>query len=1636
MSLYKTQRCRHFDEAGNPIKPYCSQGSKFIHPNDHQWAKLKRRNDGTPTPENREPARSKGKNKLQLSPGTPPRQRSSPLIPQMDLFKRKQKDTPREHDHRDWPVRITDRRRDSDSWVYSRERNGPFEQGYSLKRANDESDPYPNQRPRLSERTLYAPASAGGYNSSRYPAETNRIPYPVPYVSERNPETTTKVSDTFHRLAKEDKLKAFTGLSSELSRAVPDAAMAVTPALATVINGHTRTRERLENRVQELEALWKTLFSMLESDISKVIDSRLEHAMSLLDKERENALRVITRSQRFMGDGSHDGITGSHQRTDGRRETATDRVTVWERGAMSLNGGPTINASPEETRHHGGPTSLSLVPTQEGGLGTSLRIVLEDMKMQMDRQTRAIELLAQENHQLRSATAERIPPQLAPTDFTSSSPRKPSVLQSTLTASGSCNADTVDASSHRARDDPPQSPNRLPVAVVAQRRIGKTAAVGSPVRRSPRLSCLPPPRPSVVSQDTQDRDESSDESESVNDVAVHLFRDETPESDDLPPDEPSTALASRIIRAHDNPSPPPQDLVHPGINYVPGKDGQFPLPSVSVPPSPFRPINLLERLNQFSEPLSDPPRSSRTSTLAVQSDISGSGPVPPYGSISPEPSSPFIASVPMKSTLHEDLASAVTIPLSSTHFIVNDLPSRSSQHVCEPNNLVNDAVTDLSSQPIAGSHGQSITVSSPESVVPSSPRTQVVESSLDLAVPSASGDSSQGPFPCSERLQSVSKSSPSLPNANPPSNESSSKASPGTETVVPSRQNNDGEEMVDNNFFLKGARESKLAATSTKEVDANSRLGSLSPHSTNVLSRLCLPPKAASPIEQIILPAESIPIKHPSAPPPQTPVRAVTHPDFSRTSVQRPVIAPTPMRMNSARKLNSPAKFLLEVDNVCRTPAQRVPIGTALARGTPLFQRRTQLPAESDQSLPGRSLAIRAPVFTRPTLDNPSRSPAKRIAITDLAASPTRGHPAQSSPMRLVLRARSASVEPCPSGTTLARSRSVDPCAMTSKSDNHGKMKESVFPMVPILPRAGTKLPFPLVPGQRSISDLPPPIPEEHENAEVRNTGIDATQGKVTQSKTVSQLRQPSTSSRIPRIGNKPYARPPKNGKAAISATTANAASAPVSSSFSLIDPLSNNICSQRAPPFQLACKNGGVGNDAEVSTTQDQRLVGPLKRKRGAEATASANPHPIMLRQVVPGILNDKYAPKPAKLPSHVQAPSESSPPKVPQPLKFRKVVDGMLSARYAPAKPNLTQTQTSDFTSELPSPLSELSSSSNEEISDEKLLSTKRPLANPKGETSDTQRTDVDAPVLEPSTQQHTSVNQDADDKPSSRPRRTSRTRKPAQQQYVLDVFNSNTSTRPPPARRKPQSRTESDYFMGMSATALKALTTSNTAKNQQIVAILATEVIRKEGLRPESPTVKARTILQKQRDERDTRRRERAQRKAQMSEDGLGSGEMDGQTELDDHEYLDVRADHDENDCAMPQKHRRGPGDEGDYETPERPERILEPLKLEGVDRMAKPVKQVKWNRGLSTAVYLDEVDPKPKSLPNSVARGCLAPTSKNVPLDPLGNLVDMDNRPSPELVTEHIVVRRYLYDNDIEPEPIPAKMTRSKSKKSKS
>jgi len=285
----------------------------------------------------------------------------------------------------------------------------------------------------------------------------------------------------------------------------------------------------------------------------------------------------------------------------------------------------------------------------------------------------------------------------------------------------------------------------------------------------------------------------------------------------------------------------------------------------------------------------------------------------------------------------------------------------------------------------------------------------------------------------------------------------------------------------------------------------------------------------------------------------------------------------------------------------------------------------------------------------------------------------------------------------------------------------------------------------------------------------------------------------------------------------------------------------------------------------------------------------------------------------------------------------------------------------------------------------------------------------------------------------------RRTTRIRKSVNPTNTADVFGSSDG-RALPSRRNANSQTTArldQTFSGMSATALKALTTSNTVRNQRYLAAkLETEVIRKEGARPESPVVKIRTISQREQDERGKQRKERAERRARRSEDRIeNQTEADGRSEGDSDSASDSD---DQNSSPTPKRHKRGPGDEDDYQTPMRK---LKRLKLEDDDGndSRENERRVKWDRGLFTTIYLDEVKLGTRRPPkeNIATKGCLAPTAKALPLDNLGNLPHADS-PLIELVEESVVVKKFVYDNDVEPvqQVIVVKNTRLRSKKEKS
>jgi hypothetical protein len=224
----------------------------------------------------------------------------------------------------------------------------------------------------------------------------------------------------------------------------------------------------------------------------------------------------------------------------------------------------------------------------------------------------------------------------------------------------------------------------------------------------------------------------------------------------------------------------------------------------------------------------------------------------------------------------------------------------------------------------------------------------------------------------------------------------------------------------------------------------------------------------------------------------------------------------------------------------------------------------------------------------------------------------------------------------------------------------------------------------------------------------------------------------------------------------------------------------------------------------------------------------------------------------------------------------------------------------------------------------------------------------------------------------------RRTTRPRKPVHPTAVADVFTDPT---PPQARRRVSKAQSSGdgALTGMSAVALKALTSSNTLKNQQYLsAKIETEVVRKSGARPESPAVKIKPVLQRRLEAKGKERRERADRRAKRNSRGESQSDIDRQDDASDNTTADFDSDwDDQNSSPLGKRHKRGPGDEEDYETPLRPRNGEE----DEVDSTHEK-RRVKWDRGLFTTIYLDEVTVGARHPPNEdiAPKGCLATTAK--------------------------------------------------------
>ncbi|KAI6039055.1 hypothetical protein EDC04DRAFT_2688871 [Pisolithus marmoratus] len=651
------------------------------------------------------------------------------------------------------------------------------------------------------------------------------------------------------------------------------------------------------------------------------------------------------------------------------------------------------------------------------------------------------------------------------------------------------------------------------------------------------------------------------------------------------------------------------------------------------------------------------------------------------------------------------------------------------------------------------------------------------------------------------------------------------------------------------------------------------------------------------------------------------------------------------------------------------------------------------------QILPSSPQQQEASLKSSLSRDGVHRTPARRVPIYDALVNAT---PSLQKAARHVLLESQSRHIPNAGGSVFSRPGSL-PRSPAKRVPVAGCTPSPIAsvepqPIVPPSVRSRSVEPSPVSTstrgnGTRENLVRQYPIPEENEAAEA--AAPDATTRVSPLSPDKSHLRQRSVASRIPRMNAKPYARPQTSA---------------------------NNSVSKKPISLTRPCSEGGHGSAHELTDQNINGFLPPFEAGTSQPSFRSTS-----VRQVMPGTLRWQACCEASKFIPRSLADWHQVPRNLTPRCCFAKLPMAC-SQHTTHLRKQAVETGETSLPGPAPVPSRQDTDSSAPRLAPEAQASGLFPV------TASTKQEGHSSITLSPYASDVALKENDLNSQSSERKatlKRSSRTRKAAS--HVDDMFGN--TPRSVQANRRPPTRGEASSFTGMSATALRALTSSNTARNQKTVAILATEVIKKEGPRPESPAVKIRTILQKEKEQKDRQRKERAQRRARRSEEGSVGSDTEGLSEHTVHTPDDHG--HDENVDLTPTRHVRAPGDEEDYETPERLSPIKKPrFDEEDEGEQAKPTKQVKWRRGLATTAYVDDVHPKPRfQRLDPHAKGCLAPSSKGLRLDTLGNIMDIDSRPPLQLVQEHVVVKKYMYDSDVEAEPAPMRMTRSKNKKPK-
>ncbi|THH05239.1 hypothetical protein EW145_g4940 [Phellinidium pouzarii] len=1164
------------------------------------------------------------------------------------------------------------------------------------------------------------------------------------------------------------------------------------------------------------------------------------------------------------------------------------------------------------------------------------------------------------------------------------------VVPSSPTSSCSDNSDAVNSSSAKIYFGPIQSPEKkfAPMLSPSLRADdGPVFSTSNSILPESTLCCE-----EEVEGGEQDEEEGRDEVSLAN-KQKPVFPGQswqgTTFHDLLRNDEPSSAIATRIMRAHDNPSPPPK-AIRPSLTTRRtsklANELIFPSNSNSEECSDTVVESLLPSSNDHVDTPTPPPFDLlETSPLATPTKEWLDVPSPTLNHAILPPSS----KVPQTDTDTTQIDAEPDLIFFDRSVIISQYDDHASihapspRHAQQPQQTVDDLLFSSPPHPAfpAVELSGDVRVSLSPTPGPSAPRrsprlSALLHPAAELLNTPRATNQTRSPntdgTQARKRHRDGTKKSTRLsltPSKVDWSLDSDSSESESDSTRSPSKRiRNDRKRLKNRDEVINDMGNLQLAESlSSGSAQILSTLVSSNQDAATSITDVEMKLPRTLPLVDSVTQCE-FSTKEPRVEEPGTPHSS------AQLSVQRPppgfhvshTLTPTPgsSGMRPLLALNSPVKLTLTPapDDSNRTPARRVPLFSHDHSRANLGTSETGIPFGINHT----------PVFSRPLVNNPNRSPARRVQVSD----PVRKE-VDCFEDAITLKAT----------TDEARSRiastEVEPPAAV-RMPALDKPSSSNTNAVATLVEPSSKRVF-LGPSAKTSSTI----------AAMTLKPVNSNSSAGSRIPRIGALPKPASSTRMSRLPTLSVRKP-------------NSSKAPT-------------LLPKKLPRLYNNSSSGSEDSVSGPASTDSLSASGPMKNataayktdnKQKLEKATPARPM-IKMRQVIPGMFGG-----PVKNTSLIGTEKETedqsaffSPVKRSAqqkgPIKVREVVRGTLQD---------FELRTTSFKSL--EALSEARAKERAELDKanenerKEMLSAGPSLQEFTFECSAFQRAEegMDESIPANSMQSfaegmggEAASQSDGDLSANSGARRSTRNRQTTQQNDVFGAFTTLDSKPTSVSRRRSsvgptKSRTPSNLVFHSNGLALKTLTNNNTTRNQNYYAQLEMHVIRKAGNRPESPTMKLRTILEKQKEEQDKMRAERARRR--RGDEGDPSMDFEMQDSIG----------------VQPTKHRRGPGEEEDYVSPVRP---------------ANGKKGVKWDRGLETSVFIDEIEVQSGKRPISESaptprKGCIIMMPNRAPLDSLGNAVNAD---APlKLAPEKVLVTKYVYDNDEEAQVELPKTTR--------